>query len=354
MTHNYLKLKRQLPKWLRAVELEPAGDRLAAIESSAIHLGGTLRGRDVLDMTLLAHGQSCGNAFDHLNNAVQTHDPTFGCRADDLESTVAAGAVVSALLAQESKSASAAAQGILSANWLGLSPSVTELPELALATSRRRSEALRSRRALPRQKKKAFFDKGPQFDGTENPLTQREGQLLQAATKEVADVLQRSQNSFAHVMTTRLAAADEELDLLWWAFSDYSELANTRWADLAPETAAVLCGIELGNKLVFEIELPSTEALLARLLGRTLEEPVVLAKAVEGSASLVDSMVPTDGHPLLPILSSISEHRVLNGNPSWSGSVARWNIDPDHSAGKLAFALQSVRERALIGNTSDG
>ena len=86
-------------------------------------------------------------------------------------------------------------------------------------------------------------------------------------------LLQRSQNSFANVMTTRLAAADEELDLLWWAFSDYSELANTRWADLAPATAAVLCGIELGNKLVFEIELPSTEALLARLLGRTLEEP---------------------------------------------------------------------------------
>ena len=352
MTDNYLK--RQLPKWLRAVELKPAGDRLAAIESSAIHLGGTLRGRDVLDMTLLAHGQSCGNAFDHLNNAVQTHDPTFGCRADDLESTVAAGAVVSALLARESKSASAASQGILSANWLGLSSPVTELPELALATSRRRSEALRRRRALPRQKKKAFFDKEPTFDGTENPLTQREGQLLQAATKAVADVLQTSQHSFAHEITTRLAAADEELDLLWWAFSDYSELANTRWADLAPETAAVLCGIELGNKLVFEIELPSTEPLLARLLGRNLEEPVVLAKAVEGSASLVDSMVPTGGHPLLPILSSISEYRVLNGNPSWSGSVTRWNIDPDHSAGKLAFALQSVRERALIRNTSDG
>ena len=353
MTDNHVK--GQLPKWLRAVELEPAGDRLAAIESSAIHLGDTLCGRDVLDMTLLAHGQSRGNAFDHLNSAVQTHDPTFGCRADDLESTVAAGAVVSALLAQESKSASAAAQGILSANWLGLSPSVTELPELARATSRRRSEALRRRRALPSiKKKKAFFDEVPKFAGTEDALTQREGQLLRAAAKAVADALQTSQDSFADVMATRLAAADEELDLLWWAFSDYSELANTRWADLAPETAAVLCGIELGNKLVFEIELPSTEALLARLLGRNPEEPVVLAKAVEASASLVDSMVPTEGHPLLPILSSISEYRVLNGNPSWSGSVTRWNIDPDHSAGKLAFALQSVRERALIRNTSDG
>ena len=354
MANDYVK--EQLPKWLRAIELEPGGDRLAAIESSAIRLGGTLCGRDVLDMTLLAHGQSYGNAFDHLNHAVQTHDLTFGCRADDLESTVAAGAAVSALLAQESKSASVAAQGILSANWLGLSPAVTELPGLARATIRRRSEALRRRRALPRPGKKAFFDEVPKFDDddTENPVTQQEGRLLRAAAKAVADVLQTSQDSFARVLVARLDAADEELELLWWAFSDYSELAKARWADLAPEMAVVLCGIEFGNKLAFEIELPSTDALLARLLGRNLKEPIALAKAVESSAALVDLKVPTGGHPLLPILSSISEHRVLDGNPSWSGSVSRWNIDPDHSAGKLAFACQAVRERALIGNTSDG
>ena len=150
MTHDYVR--EQLPKWLRAVELEPGGDRFTAIESSAIHLGSTLSGQDVLDMILLAHGQSHGNAFDHLNNAVRTHDPTFGCLADDLESTVAASAVASALLAQESKSASIAAQGILSADWLGLSSPITELPGLANTTSRRRSEALRKRRAVSRAK----------------------------------------------------------------------------------------------------------------------------------------------------------------------------------------------------------
>ena len=351
MTHDYVK--EQLPKWLRAVELEPGGDRLAAIESSAIHLGSTLSGRDVLDMILLAHGQSHGNAFDHLNHAVRTHDPTFGCRADDLESTVAASAAVSALLAQESKSASIAAQGILSADWLGLSPAVTELPGLASATSHRRSEALRKRRAVSRPRVKTFFDDAPEFNNTGNPVTQREGQLLRAAAKKAVDALQTRQDSLAGVMAARLDAADEELDLLWWASSDYSELAKTKWVDIAPQTAAVLSGIELGNKLVFEIELPSTDALLARLLGRDLEEPVALAEAVEGSAALVDLKMPTDGHPLLPILSSISEHRTLGGDPSWKGSVGRWNIDPGHSAGKLAFARQSVRERTLIGHISD-
>ena len=336
-------LTRQLPKWLRAVELEPGGERLAAIESAANDLAGELSGRDILDMTLLAHGRPNKDAFDRLSDTVQEHDSTFGCRPDDLETKIAAGATLSALLTQDSMSASVAAQGILSAKWLGLSPAVVELPELAHATSHRRSEALRGRRTLlPSPGEEAFFDEVPNFDtkGNEtNPVTQQEVRPLRAAAKEAAEALQ-----------TRLDAADEELDLLWWAFSGYSELAKTAWASVAPETAAVLCGIEFGKKLMFEIELPSTDALLARLLGDDLEEPVSLASAVEGCAPFVHSIELPDGHSLLPILSSISEHRALDGKPSWSGSVDRWNIDPTHSAGKLAFARQSVRESALTGN----
>ena len=134
MVNDYLT--KQLPTWLRAVELEPGGVRLEAIESSAIHLGKTVSGRDVLDMTLLAHSRSHDKAFDCLSDSIREHDPTFGCRADDLETAIAACAAVSAVLLKDSKSASVAAQGVLSAKWLGLSPAVDELPELALATSR--------------------------------------------------------------------------------------------------------------------------------------------------------------------------------------------------------------------------
>ena len=147
MADDYLK--KQLPTWLRAVELKPGGKRLAAIKSSAIHLGRTLSGRDVLDMTLLAHSRSHGNAFEHLSDSVRGHDPTFGCQPDDLESAIAASAAVSALLLKESKSASVAAQAVLSAQWVGLSTAVAELPKLALDASQRRSEELRRRSALP-------------------------------------------------------------------------------------------------------------------------------------------------------------------------------------------------------------
>ena len=170
----------------------------------------------------------------------------------------------------------------------------------------------------------------------------------------MAGRLRTSQHSYADVLAARLDTADEELELLWWAFSGYSELAKNRWADLAPEAAALLCGLEFGSKLAFEIELPSTGALLARLLGPNIKEPVALATAVEAAATFLGEMELPAGHPLLPILSSLSEHRVLHGKPSWKGSVERWNIDPGHSTEQLAFAYQATRERALMGNISDG
>ena len=352
MTDDYLN--RQLPRWMRAVEIEAGGPRLAAIESSAIRLVQTLSGRDVLDMTLLAHGQSCGGAFDLLSESLREEDPAFGCLADDLETRIAASATLAALLGEESRLASTAAQGILSAQWLGLHPAVGELPNLAVNTSHQRSEGFRERAELPPgPAKRNFFEGVPEFDATEEVVTQQELRPLRTAVKELANELQAQQYSYANVLAARLDAADEEVEVLWWAFSNYSELAKRTWNELDHPAAALLCGIELGNKLEFEIELPSTEALLARLLDPGTKEPVALGNAIEAGASFLDSVELPDGHSLLPVMSCLTEHRALRGDPSWRGSVRRWNIDVEHSTEKLAFALQAVRERSLMGNIYD-
>ena len=224
---------RQLPKWLRAVELEPGGPRLEAIEGAATNLAETLTGGDILDMALLAHGRSHGEIFDHLNDSLRDHDPTFGCSADDLESTIAAGAVVSALMANESKSASIAAQGVLSAQWVGLSSAIAELPEIAAATCFRRSEALRARSPLPAGPvKRDFLKKVPEFD-SEEPATQQDIGFLRRATKDLSDGVQARVHAYGRVLAARLDAADEELEVLWWAFSGHSELAMKEWGQLA-------------------------------------------------------------------------------------------------------------------------
>lgn len=351
-------IRKHLPRWLRGVELQPDGPRLAAVESSANSLGKTLSGRDVLDMALLAHGRSYGRAFDRLSDLVQDQDPTFGCKADDLETGIAACAAVAAVMAHASKSASIAAQGVLSARWLGLSPAVADLPDLASTASRRRSEAVRRRRPLPQATtKEDFLENAPESDPNDT-ATHHDIQVLRTATQELAKDLRSRQRSYARVLAARLDAADEELDVLWWVVSGYSELARDHWSNLAPPAAALLCGLELASKLVFEVELPSTDALLARLLGPGDGDAVSLAEAVEGAGELLESNLSAldlpDGHPLLPILSSMSEYRTLQGSSSWRNSVARWDIDPGHSVAKLDLARQAVLERTLMGNVVNG
>ena len=231
-------------------------------------LGETLSGRQVLDMTLLAHGRAHGDAFDLLNEALQDRDPTFGGRPDDLETAIAASAAIAAVLAKDARSASTAAQAVLSARWQGLTPAVAELPDIAATTSRRRSEAVRRRRSLPQDAAtKDLFESVPDAESGEDAVNFHDLGLLKEAIQELADELVTQQRAYASVLSERLNAADEELDVLWWTLSGYSELARRSWSSLANPAAPLICGIELGDKVAFEIELPSTEALLARLLG---------------------------------------------------------------------------------------
>lgn len=356
MADDYVN--KQLPTWMRSVELDTNSTRLVAIEGAATDLASKLSRRKILDMILLAHGQVRGDTFDYLRDAIRNHDQTFGALPDDLESTIAAGAVIAKLLSRKSKSASVSAQGVLSAKWLGLQPTIAELPKLAVVTSRQRSEALRQRRHLPREPVDSDFFSDVLAEGTEaepdDGIGHEDLQLLVEAATEMAIKLQSRQYTYAAALATRLDAADEELELLWWAYSEYSDLAGQKWVDLAPETAALLCGIEMGEKLTFEIELPSTATLLGRLLGPDIHATVTLATAVEGATSFLEPVELPTGHPLLPILSSVSEHRTLHGDPAWKGSVGRWRISADHATDKLAFACQAVRERSLMGNVSNG
>src|SRR5579862_5549530 len=119
----------ELARWLREIELEPGSERLQAINSAAFSTAEGLRGFAFLDMVLLAHGQSQGEAYSTLVAAVQSLDSTFAPSADDLETRLAAGAVVAAGLSI-SEVTSLVAYGTLSARWLGLGSAIPDLGHL--------------------------------------------------------------------------------------------------------------------------------------------------------------------------------------------------------------------------------
>lgn len=335
-----------LPRWLREVELEPGSERQAAIGAAAGSLADSAGGYQLLDLVLLAHGDAQGEASDAVSQAVRAVDPTFGAAPTDLEMHLAAGAAVAAILGKPT-TGTLAAHAVLTARWLGLPPAIAELHQLAQAALVERSEVLRARGTFPTTStvEKALAEL-PAFETDGQGVVYQEARAVVDATKKASNALSALMKRVAAECESRLDAADEELNILWWAFASRSERVRSAWSDITPSAAAALiAGVEFAGLLRFEAELPSTESLLSRVLGGVSTEQGQITGAVEAAAQhLTDLQLPEKGHRLLPMLSSLIEYRALNGQKEWRKSTSRWQVDSSAGSDALGLATQAVRE----------
>jgi hypothetical protein len=335
----------RLASWPRPVDLEPGGARQAAIAKAAQDLVDS-NGRQVLDMITLAFGREALAAYERLKASITDADPTFGGEPNDLETRIAACASVAAMLRSKTL-AGIAGGGVLSAHWQGLPSPVAELPELAHAALVTASEEAR-RRLDPSgsvDRVKGFADLAVPADG--NPATNQQLHDAIAATATANEQIVTALKGVSMAITVRLAAADEELDVLWWAFSAVSEIASRPWTELEAQDAAVFAGVELSRHVRFRIEIPSTVALFQRVLGRHASDDVELASSLARTWQHLGDVKTPDGHQLLPVLSALSEIRALQGAPAWQQSVTRWGIDAAKASSALDLAHQVVREQLI-------
>jgi hypothetical protein len=270
-------------------------------------------------------------------------DTSFDGRADDRESHIIAGAALAALMWNlESPEATLAALGIQSASWLGLEPAVPDLTEIAQTLLIHRSEAVRSRRSSAAD----TYGSGElaavnDVEADANAATRAQLAALQIAAITDVDALTSQLNE----LRRRLMASDEELDLLWWAFSGMSERAHRQWSSIpANASRALLAGMEMAKLTTFEVPLPASRSLLARILGKSASSIASIQDAV--TAELLDWSPDStsSGHRLLPVLSCVGELIALSGDPAWSSSVKRWGIDTARQSAQVDFSLQTLRE----------
>lgn len=339
----------QLASWLHAVSLEPGSTRQGAIGEAAKALAAAAKAPDVAGYALLAYGQPAEEQFESIRAAVSSQDSTFGCAMDDLESRLIAAVCVAEALSRNAGIAIVAAHCVLSARWIGLECVVADLPTLATETLAQRAEAARTRTSLTvATDLSAALKQMPELPSDGAPVSHQDGRAIEAGVSAGLEVLKKAIDGLTRAVGTRLRASDEELDLLWWAMSNYSERLAKVWKQVTNEgLAALATALEFADLVQFPVEPSSTSALLARVLGSRADHEVSLASAVtaagkEGLAARLDN-----GHQLLPVLSSLSEYDALEGKTAWKGSVARWRIDPELLTTCLGLAEQCVRERLL-------
>jgi hypothetical protein len=341
-------------KWLRAVELDTSGPRLAAVTAAATQYPDSADVKSVVALTELAAGLESDPGFHAVSTAVRAGDATFACGPKDLETRLIAAIMLAALMETDSNNATMACQTILSADWRGDSLAHAELSDLASQHLVRRSEAQRGRPKIASgfdgKAGSALVNKIAEDDGA---ATHTELRAIASALQTVSSNLTRGLPRLEAQLSERLKSNEEELDLLWWAFSGNSADSGEAWDDIEDSGRLVTrLAFEFERLTVWYSEPRSTHQILRRLLkGRTAES---ISLADLASAAPTDLELPLAQQcSLLPVLSCIHEHREFNGDDAWKASVRRWHVDALHTSSALETCLQLIREILIAGRLAE-
>jgi hypothetical protein len=344
-------VEARLADWLRDLDLQPAADRQQAIADAARELAGSAAPRELLGLVVVAHGGSDIDSGGRVAEAVRSADSTWSVRADDAAARRTAAIAVALAMEGDPGAAVTAALGVRSAAFLAMTPVVADLVPLARAALVRASEALRGRSDLSAAGVdiKAAFKSVPAMnpgDGASTDQVSAVAKAAQTAATRAAGVTGASLPG----VTRRFEALEEEVDLLWWLFSEYSERVGSTFRTVEEAAAPCVLALEFGDLVQFPCPPRATRALLSRALDTRASQMAELGRAVGGTIKVIGSdWIPADleNHTLLPVLSAAREHHEFDGKDAWTESIARWKIDPTRESTALELAEQLVGERVL-------
>jgi hypothetical protein len=328
-------LDQQFARWVETIELAPTSSRrFEALLGAVDTVGATVQPRRAFALAEYAAGVFSREAFDLVLAAVAVHDPSFAPAAADLEPRLVAAAILARALERHDDATAVAAGAVLSAEFAGLEFPVAELPELARAAVGERFRSLRSR--LP-------------------PLPLR----AVAADASAADAIARWLVALEDNVDTRLDAANEEIDILWWAFAAQDTGDTLGWND---STEALLrTGREMADRHRFYGEIPSAREIAKRVIGALAGKEYALADVVPPGASQVQ--IPgLVGEPLLPILTcaaacgpGVDELSSFPLEPwrDWTEAAREHGVDPSLRRRGDEIVAQTLRELLLARALDD-
>jgi hypothetical protein len=334
-------------RWVESVELVPASPRYDALRGAAEAIGAGLDGAGAIDLVTYAVGGESEQAFATVTAAVAARDPSFSARAPDLEPHLVASAALARALEDDTLTAAIIAGAVRCAEFVRLYSPVLELPQLAAAAQARRYRSLRERAAIPAIELESIFDELPNFaiDGWRGP----EGvDRLAEATRTLAERVQNALTKLGARFEARLDAADEELDVLWWAFSAHGEGSGSGWNGSYSPDVLLQAGVELADRHRFLAEIPTSPEILRRALGPRGEEEYVLAEVIAAAAQTVQLDAAAVAGPLFPILTSTAACLALEGNGEWVAAAGRLGVDATMTRRGHEIAAQAARELLLV------
>jgi hypothetical protein len=299
----------------------------------------------VLDVVAIAHSAAKPEKVTWFAEIAQDKQPAVELAGNEaIVVRLAAAATVRALSAGQNRVvAGLAAQ---SAEFLGLTPDLPEVPIFANATIEEIGDAVRAR-ALQLD---PVAPKVPGWiaEGFPDPPAEGEPTVDEQEWAVPIRGVAAALDALATDIHDRLGLLDEEYNVLWWSHAARSTIVGEPWSKINPPARRVaLVAHELGRKVTRIPATPMIDGVGAVALGDAATKSISLAEVVIAAR---DAGVPVAGveHTLLPISTAVIQAGIYTEDDTWMTVLNKMHgvqVKQKHPA--AAIVRQIIREQQL-------
>ncbi len=317
--------------WYRIAGIEPDAALLTNRWSGIEKVLATIDGASVLELVRLYYGRALSDEsfLERFRLPFKETDSTFPMRSNDLELKVLAASTLMALLEDRPRElCDLAALCIKSAEFRGqVKPQVLQ-DLIASAKRYLRSRSLDVRSIggkLPSQRPKKLSVEtlaqkctGSELSILVEPMTELINGM-NSSFEGMASSMQKAMNA----LHTAQEVQQEELDILWWVFGEYSGDMERKMSQLSVPAACLVAAKELADHTTRLPGVPSAEAFLDKVL-RGVRKRLPATVTVKDAVNDVDRKWRESHaglHPNLPIDAFAPVHRAIVNSLETAGDV---------------------------------
>lgn len=275
-------MHKHFADWYREVEFGVTGEQVKAHASVIDEMAKKADASAVVAATLLLFGKGSPEYEGVLSQAMHEADALFPMKNNGRCLSVLAGVLLAEVW--KTRADNVATIGALAvtcrafAETSSVPPSadiILEAKEYLAARSSKNRDSIGLGASKPMAKDiQATLSQHLEKSKTGEPTTEQIISPLISATSSVASGLDDAR--------TTIDVLKEELDVLWWVFSEFSLTRQQPFASLSPGVAGITAGLELAHCIILPPGPSSVRSLLGRVLrsGRAENPSVALSEAI--------------------------------------------------------------------------
>lgn len=350
--------------WYGEFCLDENQEKVSNRYSACANIAKTLQSKDIATfLDLLFSSKKSTQALTEIKTKIQKHDSLFALHGSDREASVLAGIALSMLLKSDKETALIAAMSLLTASFeqgrqlIKLPMELLDIANDALfriSINRRKRVALKMPNSADLEPLKEIQKSLPEPSktGEERADSEEPDPLEASVARSIVDnavYLADKTQKFCGELVRRLEVQDEELDMLWWLYSERSDLTNQFFVDIPELERPIL----LANELVEKTKLaPGPTSIKSMLLkAGVTDTKKTLDKFIEAARTELIDNCAVDNPPALifPIHTALSLRKEFNYGKTWKDSwLAKSEIGKSHNVSGLSIARLFYFEKLLL------